>query len=214
MNLTSEKAPPSLSLDERATLEPREPHEPQEYFHLNIGGHTFAALKSTLCKYPQTELGRMFTKPAKLTYDKLGSVWIPRDGSVFRHVLNFLEDPDNCKISLEGHELKVFKEECKFYGLFEIIFPVLEISYPMIFQDRHGHYLGAIQDPQYIWHINHAPALVCRHCDCAQFTPEYSNYPNFCPTFRRLIHEHGGEIPKHQPLVKGVCRGCRRSSEP
>ena len=57
---------------------------------LNVGGLIYTTSRATLCKYPDSMLGAMFSGDYDVTYDESGCVFIDRDETIFRHVLNFL----------------------------------------------------------------------------------------------------------------------------
>lgn len=90
-----------------------------EVVELNVGGCKFTTSRSTLCRVPGSHLESMFSGrhavPACQSSD--GSFFIDRDGSHFRHVLNFLRI--GSVITLP--ETEVGKEElaieADFYGL-------------------------------------------------------------------------------------------------
>ena len=61
---------------------------------LNVGGTRFSTSRSTLTKYPESMLGVMFSGRHDLEPMKCsdGSFFIDRDGTRFRHILNYLRD--------------------------------------------------------------------------------------------------------------------------
>ena len=94
-----------------------------ETVHLNVGGHLFITSKSTLLNDPNSILAAMFSQRFKLEKQKDGSYFVDRDGTHFRHVLNYLRMGRLPRSVIEevGDELL---EEAEFYnikGLSELI---------------------------------------------------------------------------------------------
>jgi hypothetical protein len=100
--------------------------DPHEIIHLNVGGTKYATSRSTLVSQPGTFLAEMFSgqmgEPRK---DMDGSYFIDRDGSSFRHVLNFLRDgtlPSNALSSSESARMrKEMKMEAAFYQIPQLL---------------------------------------------------------------------------------------------
>jgi len=57
---------------------------------LNVGGHYFATSLTTLCKYPDSMLGVMFSGRMTALQYRDGRYFIDRDGEAFSVILNFL----------------------------------------------------------------------------------------------------------------------------
>jgi hypothetical protein len=57
---------------------------------LNVGGSKFETTLSTLTRYPDSMLGAMFSGRHEVPPDDEGYVFIDRDGTHFRAILNFL----------------------------------------------------------------------------------------------------------------------------
>ena len=87
---------------------------------LNVGGITHTTSLTTLTRYPDSMLGRMFggELPIKTLDD--GSVFIDRDGTLFRHILNFLRS-DQLEIPKEFLEKEALKVEADFYQISPLI---------------------------------------------------------------------------------------------
>ena len=97
--------------------------------NLNVGGRFYTTSISTLTKYPDSMLGRMFEGDLPSAKDAQGNVVIDRDGELFRYVLTFLRSsklilPENFK------ELALLKEEAEFYQIPELIAAVR--TYPLM----------------------------------------------------------------------------------
>ena len=66
----------------------------QMIIDLNVGGTRYTTSRSTLTNYPESMLGVMFSGRHDIEAMKCsdGSVFIDRDGTHFRHILNYLRD--------------------------------------------------------------------------------------------------------------------------
>ena len=73
--------------------------------YLNVGGTQYTTTKSTLCRYPDSMLGRMFSDENKfsLAKDKEGNIFIDGNGIIFEYILDYLrydiipDDKDHLK---------------------------------------------------------------------------------------------------------------------
>ena len=69
----------------------------EELVHLNVGGELFVTYKQTLATEPHSLLAKLGPPLAQRdTTDQNGNIFIDRDGSQFRLVLNFLRDGSCC----------------------------------------------------------------------------------------------------------------------
>jgi hypothetical protein len=100
---------------------------------LDIGGHSFTTTLTTLRRFPETMIGAMFSGRHELKKNEAGSYFIDRDGTHFRHILNFLRSPEKFllyfQLSSENYFFKELEFEAEFYGLADMMFhtsPVLE----------------------------------------------------------------------------------------
>ena len=83
---------------------------------LNVGGSKFETTLSTLTRYPDSMLGAMFSGRHEVPPDPEGYVFIDRDGTHFRAILNFLRTGfiDNPHPAQAANELK---RELEYYQL-------------------------------------------------------------------------------------------------
>ena len=97
--------------------------------NLNVGGKFYTTSISTLTKYPDSMLGRMFGGDLPSAKDAQGNVVIDRDGELFRYVLTFLR---SSKLILPENfnELALLKEEAEFYQIPELTAAVR--TYPLM----------------------------------------------------------------------------------
>ena len=109
---------------------------------LDIGGVHYSTSRSTLTKYPKSMLGIMFSGRHDLATMQCedGSFFIDRDGTHFRHILNYLRDgkevvesfPKSADVLLE------LIRETKFYqldGLTSVLKPLLREN-DVVIQDK------------------------------------------------------------------------------
>jgi len=90
---------------------------------LDIGGCFFSSTVETLTNVPDSHLGRMFSGRFPLEFTKDGRVFIDRDGTHFRHILNFLRDPQNWVFTWKDKQLiDELRTEARFYGLEDAMF--------------------------------------------------------------------------------------------
>lgn len=93
------------------------PPTSNEIVHLNVGGHMYTTLKSTLCKFPSLALVEILKN-----CDEDGNVFIDRDVRMFYYILGFLRTgelslPDDFSdFDSLTHEVNYFDiDELKFY---------------------------------------------------------------------------------------------------
>jgi len=82
---------------------------------LNVGGTAYSTSGSTLRRYPESMLCRMFAGSLASKRDAVGRVFIDRDGTIFRHVLNHLRGSE--ALPGEIYDLQLLAEEADFYQL-------------------------------------------------------------------------------------------------
>ena len=100
---------------------------------LDVGGTHYSTSRSTLTKYPESMLGVMFSGRHDLEtmQCKDGSFFIDRDGTHFRHILNYLRDGEEVVESFPRSPdgLSELIREAKFYqldGLTALLKPILQ----------------------------------------------------------------------------------------
>jgi hypothetical protein len=95
---------------------------------LNVGGVRVITSLNTLCRFPDTMLGSMFSGRHTLPKGEDGYFFIDRDGTHFRHILNFLRSPESYKMEVEATDARELQRECEYYCLDELMFPGTEKS--------------------------------------------------------------------------------------
>ena len=187
-------------------------HTFEPLINLNIGGSKFTTTATTLTRFPDTMLGAMFSGRHKLTADASGHYFIDRDGTHFRHILNYLRCPEDFDASsISADHKKELKKEAEYYGLDLLMFPVpAEIE---IVDDKGKRVvLMKIDD---IWYYTYwssqasSPQLIyyCKACNTAvKHNQSSCNGSYACPIrkIRNFSNLVGGVDPK-QPSIGHCC---------
>lgn len=90
---------------------------------LDVGGIFFSTSVSTLCKYEDSMLSAMFSGRHKLEESSDGTIFIDRDGTYFRYILNFLRGRILVANDLpnDRHILREIKQEADFYQISKLV---------------------------------------------------------------------------------------------
>ncbi len=179
---------------------------------VNVGGTKFTTSLTTLCRFPDTMIGAMYSGRHELVQDDEGFHFIDRDGTHFRYILNFLRSPETFECDLTGAALKEFQNECEYYGLTELMFPCTLIP-SFLCSNVTGLLVTVNQDGNGVWGMNGVPMKLCTRC----FTADYYACGLLCsPTeslilnFRDTVQSNGGFLNlAAQPKPSGACRRCR-----
>jgi len=107
----------------------REKSSPQSYnfvserVKLDVGGRHYSSTFQTLTAVPDSLLAKIVRGEVPAERSSDGRIFIDRDGRHFRHILNFLRDPQNFKIRIKDKNLMdEVKREAQFYGVEEQMF--------------------------------------------------------------------------------------------
>ena len=84
---------------------------------VDVGGLKITTSRSTLQAVPGSMLDAYFSGRHTNETDEEGYHFIDRDGTHFRHILNFLRDPSNFSLELPGEQMKELLVEAEYYGL-------------------------------------------------------------------------------------------------
>jgi hypothetical protein len=95
--------------------------------HLNVGGEVYVTTRATLTRYPESMLGAMFSGQLPTARDSNGCYFIDRDGSTFRHVLNFLRC-GQIVLPSDFSQLDLLAAEADFYRLEPLISSIAHLK--------------------------------------------------------------------------------------
>ena len=116
--------------DEKAKMKAAMPAS-DEKVQLNVGGVRYESSRSTLTRFEDTMLGRMFGRCDLMLQANPddGSVFIDRDGERFGLILDFLRDGDASNVAarirwLPEAQRQAMVHELDFYGLEAAVFGV------------------------------------------------------------------------------------------
>ncbi|KAJ1414105.1 BTB/POZ protein [Ochromonadaceae sp. CCMP2298] len=90
---------------------------------LDVGGVRVTTSRATLCRFPDSMIGCMFSGRHTLPQGEDGYFFIDRDGTHFRHILNFLRSPEDFQVVVTGADEQELRRECKYYGIDQLMFP-------------------------------------------------------------------------------------------
>eukprot|EP01103_Thecamoeba_quadrilineata_P017168 TRINITY_DN5985_c0_g1_i1.p1 TRINITY_DN5985_c0_g1~~TRINITY_DN5985_c0_g1_i1.p1 ORF type:complete len:562 (+),score=108.68 TRINITY_DN5985_c0_g1_i1:88-1773(+) len=89
---------------------------------LNVGGHYFTTTVSTLTRYRESMLGMMFGGRYGVKINTDGSCFIDRDGTQFRHILNYLRDGELVAPPADFNSRRELAQEAKYYLLDGLVY--------------------------------------------------------------------------------------------
>ena len=106
---------------------------------LNVGGIPFTTTVKTLRKDPNSMLAALFSGTLEIKPSEDGSFFIDRDGTYFRHILNYLRDGE---LILPGRAefLKELEAEARFYrlqGILDALEPKLFVGSVILTNKEH-----------------------------------------------------------------------------
>lgn len=84
---------------------------------INVGGVVFEAARHTLTQQPGSLLERILTGRSPAARDRDGRIFLDRDSSLFRSVLNFLRDPSAPPPSRDAAESEALCQEAEHLGI-------------------------------------------------------------------------------------------------
>ena len=152
-------------------------------------------------------------------------MFIDRDGTHFRHILNFLRDPEHFAFDISGAEQFELKREAIYYGLICEMFPpiVLKDSFYKVefyaFQDKAGLwyfkkkdgtsctlYRAPFGDDDYL-------ATFCRSCGCAfVFNKSAKKLHGAVKNFLSFVSGHLHNQSQPYPSPTEICPHCQAKS--
>ncbi|KAJ1429910.1 BTB/POZ protein [Ochromonadaceae sp. CCMP2298] len=93
----------------------------QPIVNLNVGGVRVTTSLTTLNRFPDSMIGCMFSGRHALPKGEDGHFFIDRDGTHFRHILNFLRSPEGFKVPGGADEKEELRRECEYYGIDQLM---------------------------------------------------------------------------------------------
>mmetsp|Transcript_77000 Transcript_77000/g.238478 ORF Transcript_77000/g.238478 Transcript_77000/m.238478 type:complete len:600 (-) Transcript_77000:133-1932(-) len=92
---------------------------------INVGGAVFEAARQTYTQQPGSLLERLLTGRAQAPRDRDGRIFLDRDSSLFRTILNFLRDPSSPPVSRDAAESEALCQEADYLGIRFYPFPLV-----------------------------------------------------------------------------------------
>ena len=173
--------------------------------HLNVGGHKFDTTVATMTRFPESMLGAMFSGRHQLPKDKDGFYFIDQDGTHFRHIINFLRNPEGFVITLKGEELAELKNQAAYYLLDDVMPMFTKLPPQSLQMYSHGAltntYMTVVQDENGIWSVRD-------DANSFQSTHEYHSTFYDHSTYDHKIMQNGR--PQKAKFILKVC-SCRKA---
>jgi hypothetical protein len=195
---------------------------------IDMGGIKYTTSAVTLCRFPESMIGVMFSGRHALPLDSEGYHFIDRDGTHFRHILNFLRDPENFTIELSAAHMAELKREASYYGIFDDMFPFVPAepcSRPENLSGQ-GCNIKCTQDENGLWYFEQepggggyyggqacfkkSPVICCRQCDCGYVKGD-KQYVNYTFGLKKFL-KNRTIVADNQPECdndKRKCPSCR-----
>jgi hypothetical protein len=188
--------------------------------NLNVGGAHFSTSLASLRKFPNSMLGAMFSGNHHTPQTSQGTYFIDRDGTHFRHILNFLRDPEAGVVELSPREEEELKREAKFYCLFDEMFPPEPTDNDLVSiseNDEDGDSALFTRDLRGVWYQSNqsyaeAPysAIVVNVCSIC-YTGFYRDPINLCSRYIKGFASKVGKMNPNQPNIDHkectICNG-------
>jgi len=99
--------------------EERNKHCVEDIVSLNVGGDIYFTTRSTLCTVRNTMLEAMFSGRHTVFRDKNGHVFLDRDGTLFRYILNYLRTKKIPDVSTE--KMEEILAEADYFGIDSLV---------------------------------------------------------------------------------------------
>lgn len=86
---------------------------------LNVGGSVFTTSRSTLTREPNSFLAKIFAteNQSKIVRDSSGNIFLDRDGTYFRYILNYLRSETALSLPKTNSARNELLIESRYYGL-------------------------------------------------------------------------------------------------
>jgi hypothetical protein len=179
---------------------------------LNVGGVRVMTSLATLRRFPDTMMGCMFSGRHTLPKGEDGHFFIDRDGTHFRHILNFLRSPESYKMEVEGTDVKELRLEADYYCLEELMFPATttgNVKYLVYYEHRglsiyprNIHVLVDRAGVHTIQGSGRDKIECCPRCKSGFFRLGAGGFIGYFKDFHL-------QSPSAQPRLKGKCPHCQ-----
>ena len=88
---------------------------------LNVGGNIYQTSLETLTKHPESLLAELFSGRFNLKQGSDGCYFVDRDGTHFRHILNYLRSGTAPVLSVLKTDAEEILQEAEYYGLIGLV---------------------------------------------------------------------------------------------
>ncbi|KAJ1407992.1 BTB/POZ protein [Ochromonadaceae sp. CCMP2298] len=176
---------------------------------LDVGGVRCTTSLTTLNRFPDSMIGCMFSGRHALPKGEDGYFFIDRDGTHFRHILNFLRSPEGYKVEIEGADERELRRECEYYGIDQLMIPATPTATGtekcLLFKTLNGYQGGiaVLVDQAGVYTILDTGEKIeyCPHCDRGIFCARRGK--------RHFIESFSAQaLTAAQPRVQGRCPLC------
>lgn len=179
---------------------------------LDVGGSHFTTSLTTLRRFPDSTIGSMFSGRHELALNKNDEYFMDRDGTHFRHILNFLRDSEHFSVDLSSSHKEELRKEAEYYGLAHLMFPFTPAP-ELVTVDNSGHQIVITQRADGVWLgmgpfvTTTTPFIVCNHCKSAYVTghAQYTHHVSILNNFTA-----SRDIVSSQPMCTStlLCKTC------
>jgi len=164
---------------------------------VNVGGVIFESSRHTLTQQPGSLLERLMTGRAQAPRDKDGRIFLDRDSSLFRTILNFLRSPNAPPPSRDAAESEAVCQEAEYFGIRFFPFPLV---YAVGGHDGadHLHAVEVLDVENQCWR------------PCRPMKTERSYFG--AESFHSKLHLFGGQNLDYKALCETECFDCLRGA--
>eukprot|EP00927_Polykrikos_kofoidii_P061990 TRINITY_DN56811_c0_g1_i1.p1 TRINITY_DN56811_c0_g1~~TRINITY_DN56811_c0_g1_i1.p1 ORF type:complete len:599 (+),score=112.16 TRINITY_DN56811_c0_g1_i1:100-1896(+) len=164
---------------------------------INVGGVIFEAARHTYAQQPGSLLERLLTGRAQAPRDREARIFLDRDSSIFRTVLNFLRDPSVPPAPRDPTESEMLCQEAEHLG-------IRFHPYPLVFAV--GGHNGAD-------HLAAAEVLDVENQCWRQCKPMSTERTYFgAEVLHSRLYLFGGQNLEYKALCEAECYDCLRGS--